>query len=284
MSPFIDLHCHSTASDGSLPPAGVVQLAREAGISALALTDHDTVAGIPEARAEAARVGLDFISGIEISCTYPAPGVMHLLGYGVDETCPLLAKLTGELEEARNQRNPLMIKRLNELHVAVSMEEWQKEAGGAVVGRPHLARILVRKGYCSSIKGAFNKYLGQGAAAYVDKEKLAPARAIEMIRAAGGIAVLAHPVQLHVSNDAQLETTVKNLVDMGLRGLETMHSDHGGNLMEKYADLAQRLGLLQTGGSDFHGDVKQTIKLGRCRRKRVPREFYEKLVAEWKKY
>lgn len=275
---YVDLHCHSTASDGSLSPAEVVRLAKVSGVSALSLTDHDTISGQAEAAGEAATQGLDYITGIEISCEFRLPGTMHLLGYGIDIENTTLAQLSMTLIEARNGRNPQIIQRLNELGVSVTMEEWQQEAGGGVVGRPHLAAILVRKGYVGSIKHAFDQYLGQGGSAYFDKERLPPRRAIEMIIASGGIAVLAHPYQLRCSSDAELQTIVKNLVDMGLQGIEIMHSDHERSLVERYGQLADRFGLLKTGGSDYHGASKRSIDFGYARGERIPREWFDRLV------
>ena len=274
---YIDLHCHSTASDGSLPPVEVVRLAKESGVSAMSLTDHDTVAGIPAAAEEARRLGIDFVSGIEISCEYRMPGTMHLLGYGVDPQSAVLAGLSRELLEARNERNPRVIKRLGELGIHVTMQEWEDQASGEVIGRPHLAAILVRKNFVSSTKLAFDKYLGQGAPAFVDKERIAPRRAVELISASGGLTVLAHPYQLRCSNDAEAEMAIKNLADMGLAGLEVMHSDHDVKLVEKYSRLADRLGLIKTGGSDFHGAAKKTVSFGWSHDMRVPREFFDVL-------
>lgn len=274
---FVDLHCHSTASDGTLPPAEVVRLARRAGLSAMALTDHDTVAGIPEAQAEARALGIDFLPGIEISAEYPHPGTMHILGYGVDPASPDLQNLTRQLIEGRDNRNPKIIARLRELGVAITMQEVEREAGGKVIGRPHIAAILLRKGYVSSVKHAFDKFLAPGGLAYFDKERLTPRQALEMIRASGGLPVLAHPVQLRTSNDAQLEQVVKDLKDLGLAGLEVLHSDHDAPLVEKYTNLADRMDLLKTGGSDFHGSNKKDIDLGLARGRRVPRAYYESL-------
>jgi predicted metal-dependent phosphoesterase TrpH len=276
---FVDLHCHSTASDGSLAPTDVVRLAKQAGVSAMSLTDHDTVAGIREAADEAARQGIDFISGIEISCEFRAPGTMHLLGYGVDPDSPSLARLSAELIGNRNDRNPRIVRRLNELGISVTMKEWEDEAGGQVVGRPHLAAILVRKGYVSSTKHAFDKYIGQGGAAYFDKERVPPKRALDLVFASGGIPVLAHPFQLRCTNDAELETVVKNMVDLGLVGIEVMHSDHDTPLVQRYTRLADRFGLVKTGGSDYHGASKKSIDFGWSHGQRVPREFYDQLLA-----
>jgi 3',5'-nucleoside bisphosphate phosphatase len=279
MSSFVDLHCHSTASDGTLAPEDVVRLARDSSLSALALTDHDTIGGVAAAAAEAARLGIDFIPGIEISATYPSPGTLHILGYGVDPQSPVLHDLTRQLLEGRDTRNPRIVARLQELGVAITMEEVEREAGGTVIGRPHIAAILQRKGYVSSIKEAFNKYLAEGGLAYFDKERLAPARALELIHQSGGLAVLAHPIQLRTENDAQLERVVKELVDLGLAGIEVLHSDHDAAWVEKCTRLAERFGLVKTGGSDFHGRNKESISLGNANGRRIPREFFDNLIA-----
>lgn len=203
MSTFVDLHCHSTASDGTLAPADVVRLAKESGLSALSLTDHDSIGGIAEASAEATKLGLDFISGIEISCEYPHPGTMHILGYGVDPNSLTLRELTTTLLEGRDNRNPKIIAKLREHSVAITMEEVEQEAKADLaekegkkkpIGRPHIAAILLRKGYVSSIKQAFDKYLAPGGLAYFDKERLTMAQAMERIIGSGGLPVLAHPV------------------------------------------------------------------------------------------
>src|SRR5438094_6056904 len=182
---FVDLHCHSTASDGTLPPREVVRLAKQSNLSALAWTDHDTVAGCADAADEANKIGIDFLCGIEISAEYPRPGTMHILGYGVDPASPHLKNLTEILIAGRDIRNPKIIAKLNDMGVAVTMKEWADEAKGGVMGRPHLAAVLARKGYVSSIKQAFDKYIGQGAPAYFDKERLSPGQAIQRIVAAG---------------------------------------------------------------------------------------------------
>jgi len=277
MASYVDLHSHSTASDGTLAPAEVARLAQRAGLSGWALTDHDTIGGVAEAAAESSALGIDFLPGIEISAEFPYPGTMHILGYGVDPQSPTLHDLTRTLIEGRDNRNPKIVKRLQELNVAITMEEVENEAGGAVVGRPHIAAILHRKGYVSSIKDAFNKYLAPGGLAYFDKERLSPRRALEMILDSGGIPVLAHPVQLRQADDQQLGKVVRELIELGLAGLEVMHSDHTPELVAKYAAMADRFGLLKTGGSDFHGTNKKDIELGNARGQRVPREFLDQL-------
>jgi len=277
-SGFVDLHCHSTASDGTLSPSEVVRLAVDRDLSALALTDHDTIAGVAEAAAEARRVGIDFIPGIEISAEYPHPGTMHLLGYGVDPHNSTLADLTRRLLAGRDDRNPRIIAKLQSLNVSISMAEVEAEAGGKVIGRPHIAAILMRKGYVNSIKQAFDKYLAPGGLAYYDKERLSPKKAIAMILECGGLPVLAHPIQLRYQNDAQLERIVKDLLDLGLAGIEVIHSDHDASLVEQYSALADRFSLIKTGGSDFHGANKQ-IDLGVAAGRRIPRKFFDDLMA-----
>lgn len=277
MAEYVDLHSHSTASDGTFAPADVARLAKESGLVAFALTDHDTIAGLAEASAAAKELGVEFLPGIEISCEVPRPATMHMLGYGVDVNSPSLVELTNQLQSGRDDRNPRIIKKLNELNVAISMEEIEAEAGGDVVGRPHIAAVLLRKGYISSIKQAFDKYLGQGAPAYFDRDRPTPKRGIELIRQSGGLPFLAHPVQLRPENDAQLERTVKDLVDLGLAGMEVIHSDHDAALFEKYSLLADRYGLLKSGGSDFHGTNKKDIQLGTARGRRIPRDFYDRI-------
>jgi hypothetical protein len=275
---FVDLHCHSTASDGTFAPQEVVRLAQRNGLSALALTDHDTIAGVPAAMAEAEKLGIDFLPGIEISADYK-PGTMHLLGYGVDPHSESLAGMSRHLIEARDTRNPKIIARLNELGVAITLAEAEQQAGGEVIGRPHIAAVLVRKGYVSSIKQAFDKYLGSGGQAHFDKERLPAARAIDLIRQSGGLTVLAHPVQLRTQNDAQLERVVHDLRDLGLAGIEVIHSDHDAAQVEKFGALADRLGLLKTGGSDFHGANKKDITLGTANGRRIPRSWFDALWA-----
>lgn len=280
---YVDLHCHSTASDGTFAPAAVVALAVRSGLTALALTDHDTVAGVPEAAEAARKSGIDFLPGIEISCDVPKPATMHLLGYGVDPHSPILLDMTRRLIEGRNDRNPKIIQRLNELGVKISMEELAAEANGGVIGRPHIAAILLRKGYVSSMKNAFDKYLAPGGAAYFDKERISPKQAIDMVRQSGGLPVLAHPSQLRTENDAQLDRTIKDLADLGLAGVEVIHSDNSEAMVAKYTALADKYGLLKTGGSDFHGSNKKDISLGAANGRRVPRDFFDALVLRLKR-
>ena len=276
---FVDLHTHSTASDGTSAPDAVARLAKQSGLVGFALTDHDTVAGL-EAAANAAReLGIAYVPGVELSCQFPHPGTLHLLGYCIDPHSPQFREMLARLIEARDARNPRMIRKLNDLGISITVKEVEDAAGGEVVGRPHMAAVLVRKGYVNSIKEAFNKYLGQGAAAYVEKERLSPREAIATVLAAGGLPVLAHPVQLRAQNDAQLERIVKDLVDLGLQGIEVIHSDHDAADVERCTSLADRFGLLKTGGSDFHGINKKEIQPGLANGRRIPRQFMDDLLA-----
>lgn len=280
---YVDLHCHSTASDGTLAPADVVRAAQESNVTALSLTDHDTVAGVADAASVAASLGIEFLPGIEISCRYPKPGTLHLLGYGVDPGSAALGELTRKLIRGRDERNVRIVAALQEQNVAITVEEVENVAGGDVIGRPHIAQVLVSKGYVNSIKQAFNKYLAPGGSAYFDKEVFSPADAIQTVLDAGGVPVLAHPVQLRCENSAQLATVVKNLVDLGLQGIEVIHSDHSPQDIDQMTDLARRYHLLKTGGSDFHGGNKPGIALGSANGRRVPREWFETLRARVKR-
>lgn len=260
--PRIDLHAHSTASDGSVPPAELPALAFEAGLAALALTDHDTTAGHAACASGCAAVEVDFVPGIELSCNRGKPrGAMHLLGYFVDGSSPKLARVIEDLSRARRERAPLIVARLNELGLPITLEEVQAEAAGAMIGRPHIAAAMQRKGYVDSVADAFVRYLGYGKPAYVRKDNLPTDRAIEAIHEAGGVAALAHPIQLRYADDAELEAVIGRLAEEGLDGLEVYHTDHDAGLRAQYQALADRYGLLTTGGSDYHGDRKP-IALG----------------------
>ena len=277
---YVDLHCHSTASDGTTPPRELIRLAKQVELSAIALTDHDTIAGIAEAADEARLLGIEFLPGIEISCEYPRPGTLHMLGYGVDPANGTLASMTTNLIAGRNERNEKMVALLRQQGVPITIELVRAAAKGDVIGRPHFARAMVSLGVVETYAQAFSVYLGSGGSAYVDKEQLGPRRAIEMIHAAGGLACVAHPTQLRKENSAQLRQEIKTLADYGLDALEVIHSDHRGSVVAELSEIADDLGLLKTGGSDFHGGAKPHIKLGRAHDgRRVPREFYDALLS-----
>lgn len=286
---FCDLHMHSTASDGTDAPEALPQLAKDAGLAAMALTDHDTIAGLGACARAARRLKVKFVPGIELSAdpgSVPqassvngeARGTLHLLGYFIKyegQASAELRKIEGRLIEARAQRNPEMIEKLRELGVMIRYEQVQQAAGGGIVGRPHIAQVMLRQGYVKSIHEAFARYIGQGGAAYVRKDRLPAGEAIDAIHQAGGVACLAHPVQLGLADLREIEHVVVKLKELGLDGIETRHSDHTKVQIERFEKLAAHHGLLTSGGSDYHGSNK-TIEPGQAR---VPYEVYERLEA-----
>ena len=268
---FIDLHTHSTASDGSLAPAEVVRLADREHLAAVALTDHDTTDGLDEARAAAQGCPqLRWVPGVEVSAVF-SPGTLHLLGLGIDQTAPALRELTARFRAAREERNPRIISKLQALGLPIDMDDVRAAAppplteGKRVLSRLHIARALQEKRLVRSIAEAFDRYLGDGAAAYVPKDRMAPAEVIAAIHASGGAAVAAHPVQMRCRDEEHLERAIRSLVDAGLDGIEVYHSDHSDRQTRCYLDLARWLGLLVTGGSDFHGSGKPHVTVGRPR-------------------
>jgi predicted metal-dependent phosphoesterase TrpH len=260
---LVDLHTHSTASDGSLTPTELVRLAKARGLAAIALTDHDTVDGLAEAMAAGQAYGLEVIPGVEISAQH-TQGSMHILGYWVNYESPRLAERLAVLQEARRNRNPRIIAQLNALGIPLTLEEVQRLSGGGQVGRPHIARALYEGGYVRSLQEAFDIYLGNQGKAYVSKFRYPPGEAIAMIREAGGLAVLAHPFTLGLDTYGSLKPFLKELMILGLVGLECYYPEHTLSQEALYVSLARELGLLITGGSDFHGDNKPEVDLGRC--------------------
>lgn len=269
---MVDLHVHSTHSDGTLSPTQLVEEAMWAGLAALALTDHDTISGNDEFLAAAAARGLAVIAGVEISAQYENPepdgsrdGEMHILGYFPTwntSTAERLAPLS-HIRSGRNERNPKIIARLRELGCELSYAEVAEHAGNEVVGRPHIAAVLVAKGYAKNSQDAFNRFLAKGAPAYVPKAIFPQREAVQLIAQAGGIPVLAHPKLLGITSVKLLEQLVESLIDAGLRGIEVYYSTHQPAEIECYRAIAHRYGLLITGGSDFHGANKPRIQLGR---------------------
>jgi predicted metal-dependent phosphoesterase TrpH len=256
---MIDLHTHSTASDGSDQPAAIAEMAAQAGCTAFALTDHDGLAGISSAAAAAMSYGIRFVPGCEISC--PHAGTLHLLVYFVE---PGQGPLQDELERLQNiriVRNRAMVSRLGELGLPITWDELHAEAGGAGAGRPHAAAVLVRNGAAASIQDAFDRWLGKGRPGYVEKERLAVADAVRLARASGGVAVLAHPLSLELSA-AALEAAVAELAGLGVVGLEALYGRYSPADRAGLADLASRHGLVATGGSDHHGTYKPDLRVG----------------------
>ncbi len=252
-----DLHTHSTASDGALSPAELVEKAAGLGLSYLALTDHDTVEGIPAAL-EAARAHprLTLVPGIELS-TDIASGEVHILGYYVNFTSPALRVELERLRDGRQKRTRLIIEKLLHLGMELDWDRVREIAGEGSIGRPHIALAMQEKGYVEKFKDAFDKYIGQGCPAYVEREKLSPAEAVKIILAAGGIPVLAHPW-----TSGAPESVAAELRESGLIGLEAYYYEHSPEQTDFLLALANRLGLIVTGGSDFHGTSRSGGELG----------------------
>ena len=254
------MHAHTTYSDGSATPEELIALAGAKGARAVAVTDHDTVAAISQARSAAERLGIEFVAGIEISAEY-SPGTMHILGYCIDDESVTLAAKLEELKKAREERNPQIANRLRLLGFQISYDEVVALAGNRVVGRPHFARLMIQKGYVTTIQEAFDRFLKKDAAAYVAKARLSPAESIALIHEAGGVAVLAHPYQLKLSSYEEVDQLVGELADLGLDGIEAVYSRHSVSERGSYSEIAARHGLLVTGGSDYHGSYKPDISI-----------------------
>jgi predicted metal-dependent phosphoesterase TrpH len=244
--PRVDLHLHSTASDGTEPPASVVRRAAEAGLAGLALTDHDTVAGLEEARDEARRLGLRFLDGAELSANEPDRSI-HLLAYGFDPDEPDLAAYLAMYREDRVRRARAMVERLNELGVSLTYEAVEREAVGGVPTRAHLGRALVREGLVPDERTVFRRYLSRGRPAFVEKRPSPPSDVIERVHAAGGVVLVAHPGREHSMRD------IRRWVAQGLDGIEVRHPSHDAGMRRALLSLARDEGLLASGGSDWHG-------------------------------
>ena len=256
---IIDLHTHTTASDGSLTPVELVRYAYNKGIAAIAVTDHDTMTGVESAAEEGKKLGIEVVPGVEISVDFKPE--MHLLGYFFNKGYESIFNILKELREKREQRNPKIIKKLNEMGFDITLSEAESLAMGGIVGRPHIARVMMNKGYVSSIAEAFDKYLASGRPAYFKKEKLNPEEGISVIAGAGGIPVLAHPVHLNM-DFSQLDSLLGNLADKGLKGIEAYYTDNTEEQTMEFVRLADKHNLLVTGGSDFHGSFKTDIEIG----------------------
>jgi 3',5'-nucleoside bisphosphate phosphatase len=267
-----DLHSHSTASDGTCPPAEVMRRARAAGLDVIALTDHDTVAGHDAARA-ALPPGLTLVPGMELSCRMDGHSV-HLLSYLFDPADPELAAETARIRESRVRRAQEMVERLAELGAPVTWEQVSALAGGGVVGRPHIARALAEAGVIDSPDQAFGPdWIGPGGRAYVSRYALDPDRAIALVRAAGGVTVLAHP---RARGWLMPDDVIAGLADAGLSGIEVWHPDQDHDQRVQLQALAARLGLLASGGSDDHGELTG-YRIGSDT---IAPDAYERLIAQ----
>jgi predicted metal-dependent phosphoesterase TrpH len=264
---MIDLHAHSSASDGDLSPGALVEEAASRGLSALALTDHDTVKGLDEAKTAAERAGITFIPGIELQIEWnrrnaeEAGGEFHLLGLGLKRLSPGFLEAVEELTRHRENRNLEIIDRMRETGIEVSYNEIQALSGGHSVGRPHFATLLVNRKIVKNREQAFSRYLGQGKPFYAPKTGLEFDRAAALIKESGGIAVLAHPMSLYVAW-GRLPGLIEDLKSRGLDGLEAWHPTAKVRSCRRLEDLAKSLDLYITAGSDFHGQARPDRRLG----------------------
>lgn len=256
----VDLHVHSNKSDGTLSPTELVRLAAKINLSAFALTDHDTTAGVKEALDAGKKYGVEVIPGIEISTFYKDKEV-HIVGLGLDYTNQGFLDAIGDEKVRRNERNILMAEKFCEYGFPVTMDEMYEMFPDSVITRAHFAAFLTKKGYVKNNNEAFDKYLGDGKPLYVPRNKKSPAEAIEIIKMAGGAPILAHPLLYHLTG-GELNKLCKELTQAGLMGIESMYSTYKGFDELTVRKLAREYGLLESGGSDFHGDNKPHIRLG----------------------
>ncbi len=254
---FVDLHTHSTASDGSRAPADVARVAKAAGLMAVALTDHDTLAGLPDARAAGLQMGLRVINGVELSAV-EADAETHILGLHVTELSELEHRLI-EVREMRVNRAQRIVERLNTLGIPVTFDAVLAEAAGGAIGRPHVARALIAGGWAVDFREAFERYLGNGKVAFVAKDKLSLADAIGVIHRAGGLAILAHP------GSSCTRDRVAMLASAGLDGLEILHPSHSWEDSRRLDAMATEFNLVRSGGSDWHGAPDGARSLGMMR-------------------
>jgi len=258
----IDLHTHSDRSDGSESPERVVELAHEVGCGAVALTDHDTLAGLPGARTRARSLGIRLVPGCEVSCIPLAGGGVHVLVYFVDDWSSPLGVELDRLRDDRRVRNEALAGRLQQLGIPVTVDMAAAHAGTVEgIGRPHFAQAMVDVGAVASVEDAFARYLANGGAAYVPKGRLTVADVCRLARDSGGVAVLAHPYTVGLEGDA-LAGAVAGMAEAGLGGLEAVYGRYSPRQRTDLGNLARRFGLVATGGSDYHGVTKPGLHVG----------------------
>jgi len=258
---YVDLHLHTTASDGVMSPSEIVRYAKAKGLQAIAITDHDTIEGLEEGLSEGKRIDFEVIPGIEVSAEH-SPGSMHLLGLFLDIHHPLLNERLEYLQKARAERNPRIVERLNRLGIQITYEEVLKASGGGQVGRPHFAQVLIEKKYVRTFQEAFDRFLKKGAPAYVDKLRFTTKEALHFINEAKGVAVLAHPNTLNMNGYSEFENLLLRLIEEGLKGIEVYYPEHSPLEVAQYKTLAERYRLLITGGTDYHGIEKNGLDMG----------------------
>ncbi len=277
---MIDLHAHSNFSDGSLTPAALAEAGRAAGLAALALTDHDTVDGLPAFLEACAKQGAPLgIAGLEISADVEV-GTLHMLGYFIDPRNRPLREALEKLRASREERNAEILATLARLGMPLAESDLAPFAGDQVAGRPHIAQAMVAKGYVKSFREAFDRFLAKGCEAYVSRYRLTPQDSIALVLGAGGVPVLAHPFTLH-RKGAALNRYVAELKDAGLAGMEVFYPEHNKRQTARYLALARELDLAATGGTDFHGAIMPKIRLGIGQgRFAVPDSCLDELMAK----
>ena len=257
---MIDLHAHSTASDGSLSPTQLIELAAERGLAAIALTDHDTIAGVGEAAERAKALGLRFIPGVEIEISWE-PGEFHLLGLGIHTPTKAFTQALEEVAHMRWERNQQILDRMKELSIDGTYDEVKSLARGDIIGRPHFAELLQKKGIVKNKEQAFSRYLGKGKPLYAPKGALELRRALSIIKESGGVAILAHPLSLYVSW-GRMPALLQEFKDIGMDGIEAWHPIAKVGACRRLEKLGHSLGFLVTAGSDYHGAGRPERKLG----------------------
>ncbi|MFT9486418.1 MAG: PHP domain-containing protein [Tepidibacillus sp.] len=267
-----DLHSHSTASDGLNAPADNVKLAKEAGLAALGVTDHDSVSGIDEAIEMAEKIGIEVVPGIEMSTVEKGQDI-HVLGYFIRYKDKEFLNTLDELQKARDKRNEMMIVKLNELGIQITLDEVKKKIRreGANVGRPHIAEVLIEKKVVDTMEEAFDLYLGKKGKAYVNPIRISPEEGIDIIKKAGGVPVLAHP---GLYDDDEM---VVRLIKYGLEGIEAFHPDHDEEAEKRYQEMGEAYGMIVTAGSDFHGSRNGEMFHAPIGTKMVPYQVVERL-------
>lgn len=265
-----DLHCHTTESDGLLTPRELIHLAADLGLKGIGITDHDTIQGWREAEAAGSYYKIQVLRGIELNTDWQGKEV-HILGYEVDNASCYLNEKLRSLRDAREQRMIEILKRLATQGIFIYADEVRKLTKGESIGRPHIAQVLIERGFVKNIKEAFDRYIGMGAPAYVPRYKLTTEEGIELVRQAHGIPVLAHPGM------QRLDEGIPAWVEVGLQGIEVLHSEHKSDDVSRYRAIAQQYKLLMTGGSDFHGEARKPgVELGRWG---VPLRILEQIKA-----
>lgn len=265
---IIDLHVHSTESDGTLTPVELIAAAKEAGLSAIALTDHDTCSGIKKAAEAAENAGIELVPGIELSTAYTFPNgtekEIHVVGLFIDPDDPELLQQTAAFRDFRDKRNEKMVAALQKEGFPITMEALLAENPDCVITRANIARFLLNHGCIRTISEAFDKYIGDGCKCYVGRFKVTPMEAVSLIKNAGGIAILAHPLLYHLSS-VYLQLLINEMKAAGLDGIEAIYSTYTTGEEQLIKKIARENGLLISGGSDFHGANKPAISLGKGR-------------------